>query len=173
MASHEYSTIAAISRRLRSARDSASFLCRAMLPAKTEMARNTASRSASALDRMEKLKKGATAKKSRQAVETTEQNTAGPKPRKRAVNMTAASNKEKRWRCKTGENVQRLRAIHTVSAAAVYCTSAECFFRANQLIRIVPVPDILYLLNRGLPGFKQKWTNLESELTVCGNFSSR
>src|ERR1700688_4948090 len=143
MASQEYSTMAAISRVVRSARDSANFLWRAMLPANTEMARNTVSRSRSAPERTEKRKNGDTAKKSRLAVASSEQNTAGPKPRKRAVNNTAANRRVKRWRCSTGEKVQRLSATHTARAAPPYCTSAEGFFRALQLFRMVPVTDII------------------------------
>src|ERR1039458_5496882 len=64
--------MAAISRVVRSARDSASVFCRAILPANTEMARKTVSRSRSAPVRIPKLKYGGSAKKSRQAVETSE-----------------------------------------------------------------------------------------------------
>src|ERR1019366_8942615 len=49
------------------ARDSASVFCRAILPANTEMARKTVSRSRSAPVRIPKLKYGGSAKKSRQA----------------------------------------------------------------------------------------------------------
>ena len=48
--------MAAISRVVRSARDSANVLCRAMLPATTEIARKTSSRSRSAPEWMLKLK---------------------------------------------------------------------------------------------------------------------
>ncbi len=134
--------MAAISRVVRSARDSANVFCRAMLPANTEMARKTASRSRSAPVWILKLKGGGNTKNSRQAVETSEQNTAGPKPRKRAVKSTAARKSAKGLRCSTAEKVQRLSATHTASAAPPYCTSAEYRFRAIQLFRLAPIPDI-------------------------------
>jgi len=113
-----------------------------MLPANTERERNTSSRSRSALERMAKPKKGETAKKSRQAVESREQKTEGPKPRKRAVNNTAANKRVKRWRCSTGEKVQRLSATHTASAAPPYCTNGEAFFRIVQLFKLAAIPCI-------------------------------
>src|SRR5208282_322110 len=113
-----------------------------MLAANIEMARKAASRSRSALVPMRKVKWGGTAKKSRQAVETSEQKTAGPKPRKRAVKSTAASKSTKRWRCSAAESVQQLSATHTASAAPKYCTSAEYRFRAIQFFRLAPISDI-------------------------------
>src|SRR5208282_1791529 len=113
-----------------------------MLAANIEMARKAASRSRSALVPMRKVKWGGTAKKSRQAVESSEQKTAGPKPRKRAVKRTAANKSTNRWRCSTEEKVQRLSATQTASAAPVYCTSAEYRLRAIQLFRLAPIPRI-------------------------------
>src|SRR5208282_4976620 len=113
-----------------------------MLAANIEMARKAASRSRSALVPMRKVKWGGTAKKSRQAVETSEQKTAGPKPRKRAVKSTAASKSTKRWRCSAAESVQQLSATHTASAAPKYCTSAEYRFRAIQFSRLAKISDI-------------------------------
>src|ERR1700731_539695 len=115
-----------------------------MLTANTEMDKNTANRSRSAVDRMENPKKGDTVKKSRQAVEISEQKTAGPEPMKRAVNRTAASNREKRWRCKTGEKVQRLSATQTAMTAPAYRTHTVFRCRTIQLLRIVSVPDIAF-----------------------------
>src|SRR5450631_1949220 len=63
---------------------------------------------------------------------------------KRAVKSTAASKIAKRWRCRMGEKVQRLSATHTASAAPPYCTSAEYRFRATQLFRLAPIPDISF-----------------------------
>src|ERR1700722_3568952 len=91
---------------------------------------------------MRNAKVGGRAKKSRHAVETSEQKTAGPKPRKRAVNSTAASSSTKRRRCKTGEKVQRLNATHTASKAPAYCTGAEWRFFAIQLFKLSPILDI-------------------------------
>src|SRR5271156_1471565 len=125
IASQEYSTMAAISRVGRSARDSASVFCRAMLLANMDMTRKASRRSRSALVLTPKVKYGGKAKKSRQAVEISEEKTAGPNPRKRAVKRTAASRSAKRWRCRSGEKVQRLSATHTASAAPKYCAQGK------------------------------------------------
>src|ERR1700691_3671830 len=77
------------------------------------------------------------------AAERREQKTAGPKPRKRALNSTAANKRTKGWRCNTGKKVQTLSATHTASAAPMYCAGAECRFLAIQLFRLTPVPDMV------------------------------
>src|SRR5271170_6357397 len=97
--------MAAISRVVRSARDSASVFWRAILLANMERERKASSRSRSAVVLIRKVNWGDMVKKLRPAAETSEQKTAGPNPRKRAVNSTAASESAKRWRCSTGEKV--------------------------------------------------------------------
>src|ERR1700719_4744987 len=142
-----------------------------MLPANTERERNTSSRSRSALERMAKPKKGEMAKKSRHAVESREQKTEGPKPRKRAVNNTAANKRVKRWRCSTGEKVQRLSATHTASAAPPYCTNGEAFFCIVQLFKLAAIPCITGVVTDS--SWRSDLDGRGEERSNCsGNFSS-
>src|ERR1035438_4106793 len=160
MASQEYSTMAAISRVVRSARDSALVVCQAMLPAKTEIARNAMSRSRSVPLLMLKLWWGARVKKSRQAAERREQKIAGPNPIKRPVKSTAAKRSTKRWRCRVGVKVQKLSATQAARAAPTYCAIGPRLLRAIQPF-LAPVLNI----ERNHAGTKS--------IAIQTNFSSR
>src|SRR5580765_3505256 len=143
IASSEHSTMAAISRKVRSDVNSAWVFCRTKLPTSTASARNTASRSTSSLRLTARLKRGESTKKSRQAVDTAEQSSAGPSPKKRAVTTTAARNNEKGWRCRNGDRVQTLSATQAASTAQPYCTSVEWRCSAVHFSSMDLLPDMV------------------------------
>src|ERR1700741_3870362 len=90
MASSEDATIAATRSKVWSARTSARDFCRARLAANSEMKTKVIRRAISELCRFSE-KCGSNAKKSRANTDRAVPKTAGPKPRKRAVNTTLST----------------------------------------------------------------------------------